>query len=100
MKPVILDIKGIQCDNKACDYQDLEAEFEPDKYLNAPCPKCGSNLFTQLDYDAMAKHKQLVELLNQAFSFVQIDENTPYLTTEIKMNGTGKAEIGEFRVKE
>ena len=88
-KAAFLDIKGIKCDNETCDYSDMEAEFIPDKYLNAPCPKCGSNLFTQADYDAIKAQVKLVEMVNDIFPNAAVD-NDKYFTAEIKLNGSGK----------
>jgi hypothetical protein len=52
-----LVVRGIKCDNPACDFNDDSFTwngFETMKeYLNKPCPKCGANLFTQADYEAM-----------------------------------------------
>jgi len=97
---VILDIKGIQCDSDACDYVDMEIDFEPDKFLNAPCPKCGCNLFTQADYDLVQTQFKLVNALNEIFPAEDNADSAPYLATELKLNGTGKVEIGEIRLME
>ena len=52
---IIIDIKGIKCDAPDCDYHDDDVEFDPQKYLNAPCPECGENLFTEKDLIALTK---------------------------------------------
>ena len=97
-KAAFLDIKGIKCDNEACDYSEMEAEFIPDKYLNMPCPKCESNLFTQADYDVIKAQMKLVEALNDMFPNAATD-NDKYFTAEIKLNGSGKMGFGDFGLK-
>jgi len=54
---ISLNINGIKCDSPSCDYKDNSFKwngFETMReFLNKPCPKCGANLFTQADYEAM-----------------------------------------------
>ena len=48
------DITGLKCDATDCDYEDDDAKFEDyERYLNAPCPKCGANLLTEADLVAV-----------------------------------------------
>lgn len=48
----MMEIKGIKCDNKNCNYENDDVKFEEyPSYINKPCPVCGSNLLTQIDYD-------------------------------------------------
>ena len=43
---------GIKCDNTECDYLDLSVKFEEyPNWIDKPCPKCGTNLLTQSQYD-------------------------------------------------
>ena len=43
---------GIKCDNTKCDYIDLSVKFEEyPKWIDKPCPKCGTNLLTQEQYN-------------------------------------------------
>jgi len=57
---------GLKCDNPSCDYinEDIPQE-EYINYINAKCPKCGSVLLTQEDYDAMQEFHNLVAELNK-----------------------------------
>jgi hypothetical protein len=41
---------GLLCDNPVCDWKDESIGLENFReWLNAPCPKCGSNLLTEED---------------------------------------------------
>lgn len=45
---------GIKCDAVECDFTKELAVFEEySAYVNAPCPKCGANLLTEADYEAI-----------------------------------------------
>ena len=47
---------GIGCDNKFCDFVDANVTVKGLKdWLNKPCPKCGSNLLTEEDYNRSQK---------------------------------------------
>ena len=90
------NIGGIKCDNPKCDYIDQSVELEDyPNWLNKPCPKCGSNLLTQADYD---KIKMIIDLINTINHSVELDvnvnddkEQVGILT--VRMNGTGEVEI-------
>lgn len=64
MKLIELNIKGVKCDNRACDWRDDDAEFEPKKWLNAPCPKCGANLFTDEAYEQLKTTIGIIDRIN------------------------------------
>ena len=83
------NIKGIKCDNIECSYQDMEAEFDPEKYLNMPCPLCGCNLFTQADYDVLKKMLGVAETINETFKVPENDRRVAVeveVEVEVKMN--------------
>ena len=47
-----LEIKGIKCDTRHCNYASWEVPFEDyPNWINKRCPVCGSNLLTQSEYD-------------------------------------------------
>lgn len=61
----VLNVKGIKCDNEACDYTDPTATLEQmDSYLNKPCPKCGDSLLTPEDHEALLGLLALTEAIN------------------------------------
>ena len=91
-KAIHHDIKGIKCDNVRCDYRDMEVAFDPDKYLNMPCPKCGSNLFTPEDYKTLQIMLNYGEALNNIFGDVSLDESE-YITVDMGMDGSGGLNI-------
>ena len=44
-----INISGIKCDSLTCDYYDNNVHVNGyEDWLNKPCPKCGSNLLTNL----------------------------------------------------
>ena len=90
-----LNIKGIKCDSKDCDYD--EPNIVADKYsewLNKPCPECGANLLTQADYDAVEMLMLVTEKINKYCP--QSEEGDKTATVSIGMDGTGKM---DFRMK-
>lgn len=65
MKAIVHEIKGIKCDNPDCGWCDMEAEFLPEKWLNVPCPDCGSNLFTEAAYEQMKTTIAMINAINE-----------------------------------
>lgn len=60
-----IEQQGLKCDAAGCDYTYVFNKVDTyEKYLNAPCPKCGANLLTQEDYDTMMSFLDLVESTN------------------------------------
>ena len=89
---VQFNIGGIKCDNPECDYIDQSVELKDyPNWLNKPCPKCGSNLLTQADYDNVKAIIELTGIINQSLGPVEDDE--PVGIATVRMNGTGKVEI-------
>lgn len=64
MKAIEHKITGIKCDAPECNWIDNEAEFEPEKWLNAPCPDCGANLFTQEAWNQMKAMQKMIDAIN------------------------------------
>lgn len=63
MKLAECTIYGIKCDH--CDYRDDSVQFEDyPLWLNRPCPKCGANLLTQADFDAVVHLLKTCEEIN------------------------------------
>jgi predicted nucleic acid-binding Zn-ribbon protein len=83
-----LTIKGIKCDNPDCEYRNEDVSMtDYEKWLNKPCPKCGSNLLTQADFDATRALIAATEVLNGVIPKAEDDEKMA--TVSIEMNGTG-----------
>lgn len=97
MKLIEFDIKGIKCDNPACNFRDMTIAFDPDKFLNAPCPKCGASLFTQKDYDSMMRMFKFASFVNMLFKPVSfLFRKSQRTRSEVKMNGTGKVTVEQL----
>lgn len=80
---------GLKCDNPDCDFVDMSIEIDDyDKWLNVPCPKCGANLLTQEDYDAV-KMILLITKLAQALP-IEVEDKT---TATVRFDGTGKVKF-------
>lgn len=95
-KAITFDIKGIKCDNKACGWSDMSAKFDPEFWLNKPCPSCGSNLFTQADYDAMMRMFRIARVFNFIFApLMLISKRTRTRAIPVEMDGTGIPKMGE-----
>jgi hypothetical protein len=87
-----LAIKGIKCDNKDCDYVNEDVSVSDyEKWLNKPCPKCGSNLLTQEDYEATMALIIATKVLNDVIPKAKDDEKMA--TVSVEMNGTGNISI-------
>jgi len=95
MQAIRFDIKGIKCDSPACDYADMEIDFDPEYFLNRPCPECGLNLFTEKDLKAMLRIFKIAKFLNFIFRpFIKkTDKERAF---KIKMDGSGKTELKEI----
>jgi HPt (histidine-containing phosphotransfer) domain-containing protein len=58
----------IQCDNPGCGYESPTETTSLEhlkEQIGTPCPKCGSNLLTQEDYDDTAKTFEYLNILNE-----------------------------------
>lgn len=90
---------GIKCDNPECDFVDQEVKIEDYKdWLNKPCPKCGSNLLTQADYDNVQMLLNLVDIINENEDIFTKTKDTQNNSDEMStitfnMDGTGKMDI-------
>jgi len=59
-----LEIKGIKCDTKHCNYRDDNVKFEEYRqWINKPCPICNSNLLTINDYNSCVRMKNIVKII-------------------------------------
>lgn len=95
-----VNISGIKCDNKECNYSDMSVQVEEYiDYLNKPCPECGSTLLTQTDYDNV---QTILGLNNQSFGNKVENElkdcidnlfHDSQSKTTINMDGSGKIEV-------
>ena len=92
-KPLSLDIKGIKCENKKCDYDEPNVSAEGyGEWLDKPCPKCGANLLTRADYKTVASMIKIVNVLNKFLPKVKGDKEM--VTIPIDMDGSGSIKLG------
>lgn len=88
MKAINYNISGVKCDAKGCDYVDDTARLEDyEKYLNAPCPKCGAPLITEADLLHVQKMVKLADVINAAVG--PVPDGSPVMFAKVEMDGTG-----------
>ena len=89
----MIKLKGIKCDSKGCDYrEDIVSADEYESYLNKPCPKCGSNLFTEKDFNAIKNLIRFEQLIN---TICDIPDGQK-LELGLSMDGSGSVAIKDW----
>lgn len=84
---MVVNVKGIKCDNPACDYQDMTVKYEEyPKWVNKPCPICGHNLLTEADYIQLQTFMELTAYINT----LDLPKDDQIVKGKIEMNGTGQ----------
>ena len=98
MKDSMVLVGGLKCDNPSCDFIDISIAIEDyDNWLNTPCPKCGANLLTKEDLDAV---KKIIALTNLAQASEYINkEGDGEATFHFNFDGTGNVEISIEHIK-
>lgn len=83
---------GLKCDNPTCDFVDMSIAIEDyDNWLNVPCPKCGENLLTQEDLDAVKMIVVLCKLVQASeYEDKGLDGKA---TLQFNFDGTGNVEM-------
>lgn len=95
MNSLKINIGGIKCDNKECGFNDMTVLFEDyANWLNKPCPKCGSNLLTQQDFDTVKILMDITEIVNECSPETTEDEQLFKMSAEF--NGTRKVVFSEI----
>lgn len=91
-----MEIKGIKCDNPNCDFSDMDVKVEEySEWVNKPCPKCGENLLTEVDFRNTQFLLEIVKVANKIYP--KLDDNEPTTKMEVKMDGSGDI---DFDIKE
>lgn len=90
--PARIKIQGIKCDNPACDFKDPDAKFtDYREWLNKPCPKCGANLLTLKDLEAIKRLVVVTHFFNRLLRpFMKNNRENKYTRIPVEMDGTGK----------
>lgn len=89
MQPVILNIYGLKCEKASCRFSKRDVKFEDfPKWIDKPCPKCGTNLLTAQEYLRAKMTKEYVELLSETVApILETKENLHALS--VSFNGRG-----------
>lgn len=96
------DIRGLKCDNKECNFEDMSISYEEyPEYVNSECPKCGSNLLTEEDYQSVKTMVENAKMLNRyllgsldeedlsRIKESEKDDNKEYIKLTQELDGTG-----------
>lgn len=95
MNQLKMNVGGIKCDNKDCDFKDMEVLFRDyDKWLNKPCPKCGSNLLTRKDFNNTKLLVDLTTLLKDILP--ESEDGEEMFKMSANFDGTGKVVFSEI----
>jgi hypothetical protein len=101
---------GLKCDNPDCDWIDMSIPMKDyKKWINAPCPKCGSNLLTKQDYKMVKVLNGFVRVINFIYFFIpkkwlkkklekkygSFDENDR-AHMSVSFDGTGKPHFSDI----
>ncbi|WP_298199568.1 hypothetical protein [Desulfosporosinus sp.] len=94
MQAIKMNIGGIKCDNKECDFNYMAVKFEDyTDWLNKPCPKCGSNLLTEKDYFAVKAMFDITAMINETVPDVPDEE---LCKMSVDFHGDGGATFSEI----
>ena len=89
--------KGIKCDAEGCGWREDNVNLDTlEEWRNKPCPKCGSNLLTDKDWQTVILLNKIlgswpVRFLNWFVGLFGVKERT----YKVDMNGTGEVGIKE-----
>lgn len=89
-KAVTTYVQGIKCDNPECNYKDMSVKYEDyPKWIDKPCPCCGSNLLTKHDYNVT---KTLMKL-SSLFGKIDVPEERVDTVMHVGLNGTDEVKL-------
>lgn len=91
-KPITHHVQGIKCDAPGCGWRDDEAHFDMKTYgaewLGVPCPKCGSNLYTEADYRFIKSFIRVSRVINFLFGWM-MPKGSKRANYVVEMDGSG-----------
>ena len=94
-KAITTIVQGIKCDNPECDYKDMSVKYEDyPKWIDKPCPCCGSNLLTKRDYNVT----KLMVKLSSIFGKIEVPEEKVDTMVDVKLNGTDKVDFDVSKI--
>lgn len=93
-KSQFMKISGLQCDKSHCGYIDKDINADDyEKYINAPCPSCGSSLLTQNDFNSIQRMLKIERFFIKVLKIMGININHKKFEdndfVSLSMNGTG-----------
>ena len=93
-------VKGIKCDKPGCGFIDETVSWEDvekvgREWVDKPCPKCGSNLLTQVDFDSTKRLIFVVTELEKLQEEVDLETSTktPVEKISVHSDGTGNKKL-------
>jgi len=90
----LVKISGLKCDNPNCDYNDPSIKVEDyEKWIDAPCPKCGQSLLTQADYDTVQKILKITKFFSLFKLPNWMKKRSVECKVECELDGSGKMKI-------
>ena len=93
---VTYEIGGIKCDLVGCSYEDQSVTVgQYPQWVNRPCPKCGSNLLTEADFNTVQIMIGLTDTINRAAP--HLPEGEGRQEVEIMLDGSGIPKIVEIK---
>jgi len=97
----VKEMGGLKCDNLNCDWRNDDIKVEEyENYIDYPCPKCGSNVFTTKDYKSFMVILKLVKVLNFILPKRRVDaDNLTTMKCEFKGDGIVDATIDKGGIK-
>lgn len=104
--PKIFEFKpvGIKCDAPGCGWSDMSVEMDMRDYgkawLNAPCPECGSNLYTEADYKLVKRLKRSERVINGLFGWVMwlVPKDKQGMVDGMSLNSDGRGVVTQINV--
>lgn len=85
---------GLQCDAPTCDWSDMTIPFEDyEKHVNAPCPKCGSNILTERDFITATTMNATFKRVGELFREAGFVPNPDAETVAVRLQSDGNGHI-------
>lgn len=95
---VTYEIGGIKCDLVGCSYEDQSVTVSQyPQWVNRPCPKCGSNLLTEADFNTVQIMIGLTDTINRAAPYADLPKGEGRQEVEIMLDGSGIPTIVEIK---
>ena len=95
-QPVTLNIYGLKCEKSSCNFSKIDIKFEDyPKWIDKPCPKCGTNLLTEQEYLRAKMAKAYVNSLNETMPPISEPEEGLHA---LSVSFDGKGSLKESKI--